>query len=57
MSRATAESLIARMKAQEESLEKVLAEAPEDSASHLRLALQEIRQAIANLEQRFATSI
>jgi hypothetical protein len=41
------------MKPQERALEKRLAETPEERASHLQLALNEVQQAVANLEHHF----
>jgi hypothetical protein len=45
--------LIARLTAQQRELEAVLQDTPDDGAHHLQHALEFVRDAIANLQDRF----
>jgi hypothetical protein len=48
--------LIARLRAQQREIEAVLQDSPDDGAHHLQHALESVREAIANLQDRFNDS-
>jgi uncharacterized protein YukE len=45
--------LIARLRAQQREIQAVLQDTQDDGAHHLRHALESVREAIANLQDRF----